>query len=134
MEYSNQDGYPTRQGYFRRPSKPTAVLDSHSRCDTDPRRGSTHVHICRRHGPKAQSCETLQDNFHRLAKWAGENDLQLNEEKIVHMTFHRGGRPVTNERTTFNDRPLTKVNSFKYLGVTLQCYKDYDVELYRNIS
>ena len=35
----------------------------------------------------AQSCETLQDNFQRLAKWAGKNDLQLNEEKTVHMTF-----------------------------------------------
>ena len=69
----------------------------------------------------AQSCETLQDNFHRLAKWAGENDLQLNEEKTVHMTFRRGGRPATNERIEFNDRPLTNVNSFKYLGVTLQC-------------
>ena len=46
----------------------------------------------------AQSCETLQDNFHRLAKLAGENDLQLNEEKTVHMTFRRGGTPATNER------------------------------------
>ena len=64
----------------------------------------------------AQSCETLQQNFHRIAKWAVENDHQLSEEKTVLMTFRRGGRPATNERIAFNDRPLIKVNC-----VTLQC-------------
>lgn len=65
-------------------------------------------------------CETLQANFNRLAKWADENDLKLNEDKTVHMTFRRGGRLAAKDKITLNNRTLSIVNSFKYLGITLQ--------------
>ena len=59
----------------------------------------------------------LQKAFDQLVDWANENELILNAEKTVSMTFRRGGR-----RGTFymGETPLKSVISFTYLGVTLQ--------------
>lgn len=68
----------------------------------------------------SQSHEELQESFSNLVKWAQENDLHLNEQKTVMMTFRRGGKPATRDTIFNNDRPLKVVTSFKYLGVTFQ--------------
>ena len=49
--------------------------------------------------------------------WAKENELTLNAEKTVSMTFRRGGRCGT---FYMGEIPLKSVISFTYLGVTLQ--------------
>jgi alpha-D-ribose 1-methylphosphonate 5-triphosphate synthase subunit PhnG len=59
----------------------------------------------------------LQAAFDRVIKWAKKNELRLNEEKTVSMTFRRGGR---SEPFYIGTKQLKSVTKFTYLGVTLQ--------------
>lgn len=63
------------------------------------------------------SQENLQTSFQRLVEWTENNELTINERKTVAMTFRKGGKPSVLQ---YKSRPLTTVNHYKYLGVTLQ--------------
>ena len=59
----------------------------------------------------------LQMAFNQLVNWAKENELKLNEEKTVTLTFRRGGK-----RSNFyvDGKRLNSVSNFTYLGITSQ--------------
>jgi hypothetical protein len=46
--------------------------------------------------------------------------LELNPRKTVQMTFRKGGRLPATAQIKHKDTELTRVNAYKYLGVTLQ--------------
>lgn len=64
--------------------------------------------------------EQLQTALRRLQEWADKNKFEINETKTVQMVFRKGGRISPNDTLSLNETPLEIVNSFKYLGVTLQ--------------
>ncbi|KAJ4437557.1 hypothetical protein ANN_17702 [Periplaneta americana] len=64
--------------------------------------------------------EELQETLLELDIWAEENQLSINMQKTCLMTFRKGGRTSTKDIVMLHSEPLTTVNSFKYLGVTLQ--------------
>lgn len=66
------------------------------------------------------SIHRLQIAFNKLAAWAEENDLVLNEEKTIMMTFKKGGKRATNDIIFYRNKPLKHAPYFKYLGITLQ--------------
>ena len=68
----------------------------------------------------AKKIEDLQESFNQLIGWAEDNNLKLNKEKTVQMTFRKGGRRKTTETITLKGEDLTVTNAFKYLGVTIQ--------------
>lgn len=68
----------------------------------------------------SHSIDKLQNAFDKLTVWADENDLLLNENKTVKMTFRRGGRLAANDTIIYKNKPLANVTHFRYLGVTLQ--------------
>ncbi|PSN44605.1 hypothetical protein C0J52_19792 [Blattella germanica] len=46
--------------------------------------------------------------------------MEINMGKPVQMTFRTGGREVAEDRIYLGTELLTSVNSYKYLGLTLQ--------------
>ena len=66
------------------------------------------------------SINSLQTAFNRLVEWARSNDLTLNRTKTVQMTFKRGGKQARADSIYLEGQPLTKVKSFRYLGITMQ--------------
>ena len=64
----------------------------------------------------------LQTAFNKLVQWAINNEMQINKEKTVTMTFRKGGRAAANDVIHFGAETLTMVPHFKYLGVTLQTH------------
>ncbi|XP_069694748.1 uncharacterized protein [Periplaneta americana] len=62
----------------------------------------------------------LQEILRELEKLVKENGLHKNSDKIVQMTFRRGGRAAKNDTLNLNDEPLEVVNRLKFLGITLQ--------------
>lgn len=68
----------------------------------------------------SNSTHTLQRATNQLEKWAWENKMEINMEKTVQMTFRNGGREAKEDRIYIGSEPLRTVNSFKYLGLTLQ--------------
>jgi hypothetical protein len=68
----------------------------------------------------SNSLRSLQEAFDKLVDWANSNSLELNPRKTVQMTFWKGGRLPATTQIMYKDTELTRVNSYKYLGVTLQ--------------
>jgi hypothetical protein len=66
------------------------------------------------------SLRRLQEAFDKLVDWANSNSLELNPRKTVQMTFRKGGRLPATTHIKHKDTELTRVNAYKYLGVTLQ--------------
>ncbi|KAJ4427799.1 hypothetical protein ANN_25452 [Periplaneta americana] len=64
--------------------------------------------------------EDVQETFNRIVNWADENQLHINKDKTVQMTFRRGGRKTDNDTFYYKNEPLKVTNAFKYLGVILQ--------------
>ncbi|KAJ4432881.1 hypothetical protein ANN_21520 [Periplaneta americana] len=64
--------------------------------------------------------EDVQETFNRIVNWANENQLQINRDKTVQMTFRRGGRKTDNDTLYYKNEPLKVTNAFKYLRITLQ--------------
>lgn len=62
----------------------------------------------------------LQETLDKLVLWARANDMHLNPRKTVTMTFRKGGRPAADDILYLEGEPLTRVNHFKYLGITFQ--------------
>jgi len=55
-----------------------------------------------------------------LAKWADRNNLEINIEKTVQITFKKGGKQTQGDTLYISGNKLKFVNKFRYLGVTLQ--------------
>jgi hypothetical protein len=68
----------------------------------------------------SDSLRSLQEAFDKLVDWANSNSLELNPRKTVQKTFRKGGRLPATTQIMYKDTELTRVNSYKYLGVTLQ--------------
>lgn len=68
----------------------------------------------------SHNIEELQKGINALDKWAENNELQINAEKTEHMVFRKGGHLSANDKIYLQQEPLRTVNSFKYLGLTLQ--------------
>ena len=62
----------------------------------------------------------LQTTIDSLEEYAEENNLLINTDKTVQMIFRKGGRIAAADKITYKGEELKVVNSFKYLGVTLQ--------------
>lgn len=62
----------------------------------------------------------LQTAVNRLQEWAKENKFSVNKNKTVMMVFRRGGRIAAEDNIIMDGEEIQKVNSFKYLGITLQ--------------
>jgi hypothetical protein len=62
----------------------------------------------------------VKTTIKELEKWAKENDLALNQEMTVQMTFRKGWRNATGDNISLLDNPLATVKKYKYLGITLQ--------------
>ena len=61
----------------------------------------------------------LQQDLDSLLKWASGNDMDVNIAKSVAMTASRLREPNTTRNYSLGDRTLSRVNSYKYLGVML---------------
>lgn len=68
----------------------------------------------------SNSTDNLQRATNQLENWAQENEMEINMGKTVQMTFRKGGRETKEDRIYLGKEPLMTVNSFKYLGLTLQ--------------
>lgn len=68
----------------------------------------------------SRSIDSLQMAINRLVEWADNNELLINSEKTVMMTFRRGGRHARGDIIKIQDTQLEVVNNFKYLGIKLQ--------------
>jgi hypothetical protein len=62
----------------------------------------------------------LQNALNDLANWADENDFEVNRRKTVQMVFRKGGRVAADDNVSYKIATLETVNTFKYLGITLQ--------------
>ena len=62
----------------------------------------------------------LQTTIDSLEEYAEENNLLINTDKTVQMVFRKGGRIAAVDKITYKGEELKVVNSFKYLGITLQ--------------
>ena len=61
--------------------------------------------------------DALQTAFDRLVQWAQNNDLTLNRDKTVTMTFKRGGRRAAADIIHLDGQPLNNVKRFKYCSL-----------------
>ena len=68
----------------------------------------------------SRSLHEVQKAINQLSRWARDNKLEISTEKTVKMTFRNGGRESAEDRILLGEEPLRSVNSFKYLGMTLQ--------------
>ena len=68
----------------------------------------------------SNSRTNLQRATYQLERWAQENKMEINVGKTVKMTFRNGGREAAEDKVYLGTEPLMTVNSFKYLGMTLQ--------------
>ena len=55
-----------------------------------------------------------------MAKWADRNNLEINIEKTVQMTFKKGGKLAQGDTLYISGNKFKVLNKFRYLGVTLQ--------------
>ena len=62
----------------------------------------------------------LQTAMDRLEIFSRNNSLAINYNKTVQMVFRKGGKVAENDKIKYNEEELNIVNSFRYLGVTLQ--------------
>ena len=60
---------------------------------------------------------TLQAKLIKLSNWCSKNRISLNIEKCAVLSFSRSTTPILTNYT-INGRPLSRVTSFKDLGVT----------------
>lgn len=68
----------------------------------------------------SHNLQELQIGINALGRWADENELQINSGKTEHMVFRKGGRLSSEDKVYLKEELLQTVNSFKYLGLTLQ--------------
>ncbi|KAJ4432115.1 hypothetical protein ANN_20730 [Periplaneta americana] len=54
----------------------------------------------------------------QLETWAEENNLQINEEKTVQMTFRKGGKSTPKDNITLHKKPLQKLSPISCPRVT----------------
>jgi hypothetical protein len=66
------------------------------------------------------SIRELQESFDDLADWAKDNSLQMNVGKTEMMVFRKGGKVRHEDKIAYGRDYLKVVNSYKYLGITLQ--------------
>jgi hypothetical protein len=64
--------------------------------------------------------EELQRIFLALVEWAGNNSLKINWAKTQQMVFRKGGCTAADDNLQYEEDKVEIVNSFKYLGITLQ--------------
>ena len=61
----------------------------------------------------------IQEDVHSLSSWITDNHLRLNVLKCCYIIFSRKRTPLTPDTPlVVNDYCLTRVDHFKYLGVT----------------
>ena len=68
----------------------------------------------------SRSLQEAQKTINQLDKWVKDNKLTINTEKTVKMTFRKGGREAVGDRIYLGSKPLTSINTFKYLSLTMQ--------------
>ena len=61
---------------------------------------------------------TLQDDLNCLEKWESDWDMEFHPKKCQHITFTRKRKPDHHTFSLHNTQ-ISKANSVKYLGVTL---------------
>jgi hypothetical protein len=66
-----------------------------------------------------------------LRLWCTRNKMQVNTGKTKVMKFRRGGRLRNDDRFTFGEENIEIVNSYEYLGVTLQPTLSFDKHIQR---
>lgn len=71
----------------------------------------------------------LQNAFSALVEWADENGLKINKTKTIQMVFRKGGRLAIDDNILHDKNKLEIVNSFKYLGVTLQTTGSFRIHI-----
>lgn len=64
--------------------------------------------------------EALQEGLNRLHVWSRRNGLDINTGKTKVMKFRKGGNVSRSDIFTYGNEKLEIVNSYKYLGLTLQ--------------
>ncbi|KAJ4440452.1 hypothetical protein ANN_08593 [Periplaneta americana] len=62
----------------------------------------------------------LQAIMDRLEEYAEDNSLTVNTSKTVKIVFRRGGKIAAGDKIIYKGEELKVVNSFNYLGITLQ--------------
>ena len=68
----------------------------------------------------SESLQTIQEGMDTLDRWCVKNNMTVNTKKTKVMKFRRGGRLALTDKVTIRDTELEFVNSYKYLGVTMQ--------------
>ena len=68
----------------------------------------------------SRNIDDLQKCVNNLNKLARENDPNVNPDKTVTMIFRKGGKVARHEHVEMENEKIKIVNSFKYLGITLQ--------------
>ena len=63
--------------------------------------------------------DALQCDVNALVQYISEHDLKLNVQKCKSLLISRRRKPVCSLAVEVNDQKLDKVNSNKYLGVTI---------------
>ena len=84
----------------------------------------------------ARSIDKMQADFKLLEKWCSTNGIMANTDKTKLMLF--GSRKSVDKLPDFeimlNETALKKVNSYKYLGITLDGQLKYDKHIQKVIN
>ena len=77
----------------------------------------------------ADSVSKMQADMEALTTWCNNNGIMANTHKTKVMAFGSPSRlkALPNFEITFNGSPLQQVLSYKYLGVTLDSYLNYNL-------
>ena len=65
------------------------------------------------------STTAYQQSTTQFSQWCTDNYLQLNDDKTKEKVIHTAKTPPTFNRTFIRGQPVELVNSFKYLGLTI---------------
>ena len=87
-------------------------------------------------GDFEKSVQDLQNDIDQLSKWCHNNGIKANTEKTKIMVF---SSPVAQRKLPpvdikFGDTSLQKVQSYKYLGITLDSHLNYNLHVSRIVG
>jgi hypothetical protein len=68
----------------------------------------------------SESADDVREALIVLENWCAENRVDLNTDKTKIMKFRRGGALRNTDRFQYNGTRIEMVNSYSYLGITLQ--------------
>jgi hypothetical protein len=68
----------------------------------------------------SKSKQELQEALNDFHDWSQENEFTINKNKTVSMVFRKRRKLAETDFVCCNGERLKYVNSFRYLGVTLQ--------------